>query len=81
MNWFEKDGKELAELIYSELLESDNGFLSFNNVMDIVDSNPNYGLNKTLHFASKYIGENQNIERIKDGKDIGGMRLINQGVK
>jgi hypothetical protein len=66
MNWFEKDGKELAELIYKKLSESKDKQLTKYEVWDIVDSNLNYGLKKTLHYASKYIKE-LNIEQSEDG--------------
>lgn len=66
MNWFEKDGKELAELIYSKLIESEDGILDKYEVWDIVDSEPHYGFKKTLSYANKYI-EELGVEQFDDG--------------
>jgi hypothetical protein len=57
MSWFEKDGKELAELLHEKLLNSENGKLTKYEVWDIIDSNPNYGMKKTLYYASRYMRE------------------------
>ena len=38
MSSLNEDGEKLAEIIYSKLKESENGELSFNEIMDIYDS-------------------------------------------
>jgi hypothetical protein len=72
MNWFDVDGKELAELIYSNLLE--RKFLSRNDIYDIIDSNPNYGFRKTLYYASLYLRKYPDIEH-----DISGDKKLIEG--
>lgn len=65
MTWFERDGKEMAELTYQKLLEND-GELTKYQVWDIIDSNPSYGFSQTMSHASKYL-EKYGIEKTEDG--------------
>lgn len=63
MNWFEK----LSELVLSKLQKSQNGFISREDILDIIDSNVNYEFEKTLFYAYKYIEDNPKMERQENG--------------
>lgn len=65
MNWFELEGKEMANLTLSKLKEK-NGILTKYEVWDIIDSNTSYGFRKTMIYASQYL-EEYGIKKTKDG--------------
>lgn len=78
MNWFNIDGEQLAEIIYSKLLESENGELSFNEIMNIYEDFEHPIFRKT-EGACWNIVYTKGVERVYDENkkySIKGVRLI-----
>ncbi|MFS0905665.1 hypothetical protein AB3N02_21715 [Priestia aryabhattai] len=66
---------ELESLLYSKLLKSDNGKLSFDDIMDIFDSKPEYGLRIVCGGAIRKIKERKDVYQLKDEKDRPYLKL------
>jgi hypothetical protein len=67
---------ELIDLLYTKLKESANGELSFDEIFILLDSKPEYGLNKIQGTAIRSIRERHNVEQLKDKNDRPYLKLI-----
>jgi hypothetical protein len=69
---------ELESLLYSKLLKSDNGKLSFDEICDIFDgfeSKPEYGLRIVSCGAIRKIRERKDVYQLRDEKDRPYLKL------
>jgi hypothetical protein len=67
---------ELSELLYSKLKNSKNGELSFYEILDVFESNSNYGLARVNGGAIKLLKERKDVEQLKDEKGRPFLKLI-----
>lgn len=73
---FIKPISELEGLLYSKLIESEKGELSFEEVLDIFDMKQDYGLRKVSGGAISLIRERKDVEQMKDQKGRPFLKLI-----
>lgn len=68
--------RELAEVLYSKLTTSSNGELSFNQILDVFDSKPEYGLNRVNGGAIHLVKMKPNVVQMKDEQGRPFLKLI-----
>jgi hypothetical protein len=68
--------RELAELLYTNLKNSQNGELSFDEIINIFDTKAEYGLSRVNGGAISLIREREDVEQLKDEKGKPFLRLI-----
>lgn len=64
---------ELDALLYSELQKK--GELSFDEIVDILESKIEYGLRKVSGLAIRKVREREDVEQLKDEKDRPYLKL------
>lgn len=78
MIWWNEDGEKLAEIIYAKLLESENGEISFNEIMEIYE-NFEHPIFRKVEGVCWNIVHSKGVERVYEENDkysIKSVRLI-----
>lgn len=73
---FKEDGIALADLIYEKLKNSEDKHLTFDEVIDILEENPNYGLRKIQFYAFDRLYNELNVIRVPEGNYKYGLKLV-----
>lgn len=68
--------KELAELLYTKLKESEGGELSFNEILDIYETKIEYGLNRVNGGAIHIIRKRKDVIQLKDENGRPYLKII-----
>ena len=68
--------RELSELLYLKLKESKNEELSFNEIINLFDSKPVYGLSRVNGGAISIIREREDVQELKDENNCPFLKLV-----
>ena len=68
--------RELAELLYKKLKESKDGILSFNEIIKIYDSKPEYGFSRVNGGAIRIVREKKDVVQLRDEDGRPYLKLI-----
>jgi hypothetical protein len=68
--------RELSELLYLKLKNSKDGELSFNEILDVFQTDSNYGLARVNGGAINLLKERKDVEQLKDEKGRPFLKLI-----